>query len=338
MYQDVRDRSAVFSGMMLSLRAHRIHRGADRSLSANWCRATISAAGASRLGASNVSDDLRAGQHPYIVLSFGWWQSRFGGDPEVLGRTIRVNNYPLTVVGVAQAGFEGTEPGLPAQMFVPMTMAAAVRPGFTDMYDRRQRWVNATAASSPAFRSSRRRRSAAAVSPDHRKRSRVPAFRKATAFDKEQFLRMSMKVMPGSQGNTNLRRQYEKPLWVLMGVVGLVLLVACANLASLLTARAASRQKEIAIRLAIGSSRGRMIQQLLTESLLLAAAGGVAGAALAAGMAKGLLAFLPTTLTGYSIASSPDLRMMLFTCGLSLLPDRVRPRAGAETRQYCDPR
>ncbi len=137
--------------------------------------------------------------------------------------------------------------------------------------------------------------------------------------------------MPGSQGNTNLRRQYEKPLMVLMGVVGLVLLIACANLASLLTARAASRQKEIAIRLAIGVEPRPHDPATLTESLLLAAAGGVAGHA-AGGRdgARGLLAFLPTTLTGYSIAATPDLRMMAFTLrALAAHRNRVRTGAGA---------
>jgi predicted permease len=325
MYQDLRDRNAVFSGMMCRYRFGPIVAiGAQTEVvsgelvSGNYFPLLGTRPALGRLYTS--SDDLHAGRHPFVVLSYGWWQSRFAGDPQVLGQTIRVNNYPLTIVGVAQPGFDGMEPGLRAQMFVPMAMAAAVRPGFPAMYDRRQRWVNAYGRLKPGVSL---QQAEAGLQPLFHQIIEgeviMPAFRNATPFDKEQFLRMSLKVIPGSQGNTNLRRQYEKPLWVLMGVVGLVLLIACANLASLLTARAASRQKEIAIRLAIGSNRARMIQQLLTESLLLAAAGGVAGAVLAAGMAKGLLAFLPASITGYSITSSPDLRMMLFTCGLSLV-------------------
>jgi ABC-type antimicrobial peptide transport system permease subunit len=145
------------------------------------------------------------------------------------------------------------------------------------------------------------------------------AFRNATAFDKEQFLKMRLSLLPGSQGNTTLRAQYEHPLWVLTAVVGLVLLIACGNLASLLTARAAARRKEIAIRLAVGCSRTRMVQQLLAESLVLAACGGAAGVGLAIVMAKGLLAYLPTNLTGYAISSSPDYTVMGFTLALCFL-------------------
>ncbi len=146
----------------------------------------------------------------------------------------------------------------------------------------------------------------------------MPAFRNATFHDKYWFLRMWLDAMPGSQGNSGLRRQYEKPLLVLIVVTGLVLLIACANLASLLTARAAARQREMAIRLAIGSSRGRIIRQLLTESLLLAAAGSAAGLVLAVTMVKALVAFLPSNLSGYGISSAPDGRMLAFTFGLAL--------------------
>jgi predicted permease len=126
-------------------------------------------------------------------------------------------------------------------------------------------------------------------------------------------------VIPGGQGNAILRRQYEKPLWVLTSVAGLVLLIACANIAGLLLARAAARQKEIAIRLAIGSSRSRIAQQLVTEGLLLAIAGGAAGIAVAIAIVKGLLAFLPSEVSGYDISSSPDLRMLGFSLILAFV-------------------
>ena len=324
MYQDLRDRNPVFDGMMCRYRLAltvglqgQTEVTPAELVSGNYFPLLGVHPAIGRL--FTAGDDLHSGAHPYAVLSYEWWQTRFAGDPRVIGTTIRADNYPLTIIGVAQPGFEGMEPGLPAKMFVPMAMAAAVRPGFTNMYNRRQRWVNVYG------------RLKAGESIEHAKAGlqplfhqiidmevRQPPFRNATSFDKEQFLKMSLDAMPGSQGNTNLRRQYEKPLWVLMGVVGLVLLIACANLASLLTARATARQKEIAIRLAMGSSRARMVQQLLTESVLLAAASGVAGIALASLMVKGLLVLLPATVTAYNISSSPDARMLAFTFALSL--------------------
>ena len=319
MYQDIRERNQVFDGMMCRYRLTFTLSFGARSevvtgemVSGNYFPLLGVPAAAGRL--FTAQDDLREGENPYAVLSYAYWQTRFSGDPSVIGRRILVNNYPLTIVGVAQPGFDGTEPGLPAQMFVPMLMAPSVRPGFTSMWDRRQRWVNVFGRLKPGETIAQAQ---AGLQPLFHQiiesEVTMPAFRNATPFDKTNFLRMWMEVMPGAQGNTNLRRTYEKPLLVLIGVTALVLLIACANLASLLTARAAARQKEIAIRLAIGSSRARIMRQLITESLLLSAAGGVAGILLAVFMVKELIAFLPANLTGYGITSSPDPRMLAFS-------------------------
>ena len=325
MYQDLRDRNQVFSGMMCRY-ALPVTLGVDAHTEAVGAE-LVSGNSFPLLGVRPVlgrlftsADDLYEGRHPYAVLSDAFWRTRFASDPGVLGRTIRVNNYPLTVVGVAQPGFDGMEPGLPAKVFFPMAMAPALRPGFRNMWDRRQRWVNVYGRLKPDVNM---RQAYAGLQPlFHQILDRevvMPAFRNATAYDKDRFLHMNLGVLPGSQGNTYMRRQYEKPLLVLMAVVGLVLLIACANLAGLLTARAAARQKEIAIRLAVGSSRGRMVRQLITESLVLAAAGGALGVGLAILMVRGLLAFLPANITGYGISSSPDWRLLAFTFALSLV-------------------
>jgi predicted permease len=324
MYQDLRDRNQVFNGMMCRNRLnYTLSFGAQSEViagelvSGNYFPLLGLHAAAGRLFTAN--DDLREGASPYAVISYAYWQARFAGDRHAIGQQILVNSYPITIVGVAQPGFDGMDPGLPAKMFVPVSMAASVRPGFDTMWDRRQRWVNVYGRLKPGETIDRAK---AGLQPLFHQiiesEVTMPAFRNATFHDKYWFRRMWVDAMPGSQGNTGLRRQYEKPLLVLMVVTGLVLLIACANLASLLTARAAARQKEMAIRLAIGSSRGRIIRQLLTESLLLAAAGSAAGLALAVTMVKALVAFLPSTLSGYGISAAPDLRMLGFTFALAL--------------------
>src|SRR5262249_28025141 len=143
-------------------------------------------------------------------------------------------------------------------------------------------------------------------------------FATASPFVKQEFLRMWMEVMPGSKGRSNLRRVYEKPLFALMGIVGLVLLIACSNLANLLIARASARRREIAVRLAIGAGRGALIRQLLLESMMLAIAGGSMGAMLAVMIDRALLDFLPSGHTPLSLSSTPDWTVLGFTFLVSL--------------------
>ncbi len=324
MYQDIRDGNQVFDGMMCRYQLpFTLSFGAQSEVvsgelvSGNYFPLLGVHGAMGRV--FTAKDDLRQGEHPYAVLSYAYWQTRFSGDPGVIGRRILANNYPLTITGVAQPGFDGSEPGLPAKMFVPLLMAPSVRPGFTSMWDRRQRWVNVFGRLKPGETIEKAQ---AGLQPLFHQiiesEVTMPAFRNATPYDKSSFLRMWMEAMPGSQGNANLRTKYEKPLLVLIAVTGLVLLIACANLASLLTARAAARQREIAIRLAIGSGRARIMRQLITESLLLSAVGGAAGILLAIAMVKALIAFLPTNIAGYGITPHPDARMLAFSFALAI--------------------
>lgn len=324
MYQDLRDHNVVFDGMMCRYglpltvgTSSQVEVVGGELVSGNYF--SLLGIGPALGRVFTAADDLHPGAHPYAVLSYAYWKTRFGGDPKVLGQTIRVNNYPVTIVGVSQKGFDGVEPGLPAQIRVPMMMAQSIRPGFTDMYNRRQRWVNVFGRLKPGESMDRAK---AGLQPLFHQtlemEVRQEGFRKASSYAREQFLKMWVDVMPGSQGNTFLRRQYETPLLVLMAVVALVLVIACANLASLLTARAAARRKEIAIRLAMGSSRARLVRQLLTESVLLAMVGGAAGIGLAVLMVRSLLAFLPINTTGYNLSTTPDARALGFTFALSV--------------------
>ncbi|HEY3937535.1 MAG TPA: ABC transporter permease [Bryobacteraceae bacterium] len=326
MYQTIRDRNRVFSQMMcrrpISFTAA-VHSESEvlsgELISGNYFPLLGIKAAAGRVFDSN--DDLRPNANPVAVLSYAYWKSGFAGG-QVVGRTLLVNNYPLTIIGVSQPGFNGLEPGLSTQLFVPIMMTPALFPNsdFSRMFDARLRWVNVYGRLKPGLTLAHAK---AGLQPLFHEilqtEIRQTGFAHATPYDKRQFLKMWLNVLPGGQGNTRLRQQYEKPLWLLAGVTGFVLLIACANLASLLAARAVVRQKEIAVRLAIGSSRARIIQQLMTESLLLALAGGLAGIGLAIVMVKSLLTFLPGNSTDYAISSSPDLPTLSFALGLSLL-------------------
>lgn len=274
----------------------------------------------------SAGDTLHAGANPLVVLSYAYWSNHFARSRDVVGRTVRINNYPFTVIGIAQPGFNGLEPGLSTSIFVPITMVPAIFPDYdpaSRFFDPRLRWVNVYARLRPGLTISQAK---AGLQPLFHQvlltELGKPGFAHASAYQREEYRRMWLDVIPGGQGNSMLRQQYEKPLWVLMGVTGLVLLISCANIAGLLLARAAARQKEIAVRLAIGSGRLRIAQQLITESLVLAIIGGAAGIGIALAIVKGLLAFLPSSteyVRSYDISSAPDSRMLAFSMGLALL-------------------
>lgn len=264
-------------------------------------------------------DDKVKNGHPVAVLQYNFWQSRFGGRSELVGSTIRLNGSPFTVIGVAAPAFEGTNTGLPTNVWVPVMMKPMITTGWDSLDDERYAWFYLFGRLKPGVTIDQAQASLRVL---YRQRQEVelkgPMFQKFPD-QKERFLKQTFSLIPASQGQSNIRQGFERPLIVLQALVGLVLLIACANVASLLLARAAARQREIAIRTALGAGRGHIIRQLLMESLALAVAGGIAGVLLSAWLAQGLVRFLPFDPANLSLSTSPDLRVLLFTLGVTLL-------------------
>jgi predicted permease len=266
----------------------------------------------------SASDDQMQGGHPVAVLSYGYWESRFGRNPAVLGQKININGYQYTIIGVSQAGFSGTDPAFAPEIRVPMMMAKNI--GWDSLNDRRRRWLLAFGRLRPGISL---KQAKASLQPFFHQILEMEVkqkdFAKASPYMKQQFLRMWLDLLPAASGRSGMRQQFSKPLLVLISITGLVLLIACANIANLLLARAAARQKEMAVRLALGSGRRRIIQQLLVESLLLSLAGGVAGVVLAVATDKGLIHLLPPQTTPLAISAFPDLRILSFALAISIL-------------------
>jgi predicted permease len=326
MYQQIRDKNEVFSGMFCTYpstvsatfdnRTELI--GAD-FVSGNYF--PVLGVGAAVGRVFTAQDDLYQGGHPLAVLSHGYWRARFDSDPAIVGKQIVVNGTSLTIIGVSKAGFDGVEPGRAPQIRIPMTMRDELpHAQFGRLNNERFRWAEVFGRLKPGV--SREKAQAGLQPLFHQiidQEVTLPPFAKASPVVKQEFLRMWMEVMPGSKGRSNLRKAFSKPLFALMGIVGLVLLIACSNLANLLIARASARQKEIAIRLAMGAARARLVRQLLVESLVLAAVGGLVGVGLAVVIDRGLLAFLPSGHTPLSLSATPDWTVLGFTCAISLL-------------------
>jgi predicted permease len=269
------------------------------------------------------ADDVVTSGHPYVVLNYSFWKTRFASDPQIVGKTLNLNNYKMTVVGVAQDGFDGVELGFSPNLFVPIIMEAQIILGnpIDMLKERRNRWVNAFGRLKPGVS---QQQAKAALQPFMHSMLEMEvqqaAFAHASKFDRDEFLKCWIDVLPGSQGRSYTRRQLSTPLWVLMATTGAVLLIACANLANLLLVRGASRVKEIAVRLAMGATRPRIIGQLLIESLSLSALGGLTGLAFSFWADRALMKiYLPSDSGGMHISSAPDLRILLFNLAVTVL-------------------
>ena len=275
---------------------------------------------------NSIEDDRAYSGHPVVVLSYNYWVTRFARDPAVVGRKILVNDHPMTVVGVSEAGFAGIDPSQSPQIRVPVLMKPVMLPEWTwlHMDDRRARWVQVFARLKPGYTIDSAGAPLQGLFTQIRSHEMtLPAARTWSAYSRDQFMKGRMLLESAATGFSQLRNQFSTALIVLMGMVGLVLLIACANVANLLIARAFMRQKEIAVRLSIGASRGQLVRQLLVESLTLSVVGGAVGVVLAVLLTRTLLALVPSGGQPLLIAARPDLRILAFTLGLTLVTGLV---------------
>ena len=316
-YKDFRDQNNVFSGLAayFATGVTLTGRGDPQPetamlVSANYFDVLGVKAALGRTFAPE--EDRQEGGNPVTVLTWAMWQKVFGGDPGAIGKTVEFNSAPYMVIGVTPPGFKGTLTVInPDLAFLPMSMHAQALPGGLEplFYERRMRMISALGRLKPGV--SEAQATAAIQTIASQLEREYPAANRGRSVELDTVTNAALGFLP--------RNQVVLAGLALSAVVGLVLLIACANLANLLLARSARRAREMGIRRALGAERGRLVRQLLTESLLLSIAGGVAGLAIGSAGWQLLWSFRPVGLPANTLHIDMDWRVFAFTAGVTLL-------------------
>jgi predicted permease len=265
-------------------------------------------------------DDGAPGAGPVVVLSYDFWRAQFGGAADIVGRKVLIGNHPMTVVGVAAAGFRGVDVGAVPAFWIPTSMyAAANLDTDEDLLKSPTRWLQILARLRPGVSAAQAQ---AGLLPWFRSwledSARRPGFPAIPADRRRDYLASTLALTSAAQGHSPLRRSLSQPLWLLFAATGVLLGLACLNVAGLFVARGSARGREIGTRLALGASRGRIGRQLLADSLLLSVAGGVLGAAVAPLAIRGLIAFLPHELAANALRDTFSFRLLTFASFASI--------------------
>ena len=281
-----------------------------------------------------TSDDYKGCGVQGVVLSDAFWHREFGGRVDILGRPLSLDGLPFQIIGVTPASFSGLEVGFMFDVALPLCSEPALQGEEPWTNGVTTWWLAAIGRLQPGWTVERTTAQLNAVAPGIFAAT-LPASYDAAA--REKYLKFNFRVLPAATGVSELKASFVAPLFVLLGISGLVLLIACANLANLMLARASAREREMALRVTLGASRGRLLRQMLVESLLLAVMGAVSGTALAQVLGRGLVSFIGNEDNPLFLPLSPDWRVLFFTMGLAVFTCLLFGVAPALEAARCDP-
>jgi len=331
-FQDIAQHNAVFSGVLAaSSYASSIPTAVEGSgASVGAAPAEVELVSGSYFSVLGVNlilgrafgsevDNLRDA-NPVAVISYGFWRERFAGARDVIGGKLRVLKTTYTVIGVTPAGFHGETVGANPEIFVPLSMQSEISPGRDYLSQEtnpfvKTEWLQVIGRLKPGVSLAQAK---AAIDVEFRHMMQAQAAG-MSAHDNQKFMTQTLSVTGGSRGASTLRSNFGKPLEILMAVVGLILLIACANIANILLARAAARQKEVAVRVALGADGARLVRQMLTESVLLAAIGGAVGLLFAKWAEAALLRMVSAGSGQVPLDLHLNWKILAFTLGVSVL-------------------